>query len=122
MDKNKGRTKDVIIEVLPRTVTTDPFGGSMTLEYDRLLVWADAGLKIPFETIEGVIKVVASDFNSRYIIAIDPRYETDYVKREVEAVAQIYDTRTGWKQTGVSEWNPRWFDAGSGIYLRNGKR
>ncbi|MCG3207288.1 MAG: hypothetical protein FOGNACKC_00888 [Anaerolineae bacterium] len=91
-----GREKDVII--------VDIFGDADSVEYSpftglrqwvprqiappyKLLVWADPGLRDAFSRIKGVVEVDTGNLPQRYLIMVDPRYNLDWVKREIEGVA-----------------------------------
>jgi hypothetical protein len=85
-----GLEKEVIIKVLPKQYAETNifgFGETRELDYERLDVWADKGLKTNFSAIRGVLRV--DDIGvSRYLIHIDPRYNLKWVIAEVEAVAK----------------------------------
>lgn len=91
-----GREKDVII--------VDVFDDADPVEYNpftglrqrvtrqiapphKLLVCADPGLRDALSRIKGVVEVDTGNLPQRYLIMIDPRYNLDWVKREIEAVA-----------------------------------
>lgn len=87
-----GRVKDVIVRVLSRN-HDGPYGETVELDYDRLSVWADPELGPLMSQIEGVMLVAATDqVGNHYIVAIDPRYDTQYIMSEVQAVAEIHAT------------------------------
>lgn len=87
-----GKKVEVIIKVLPRVVEGASMFGSytQTREYDVLEVWAESGYKQRFLKIAGVFEVREGEPEPRYYIFIDPRYETNFVVKEVEAVINIY--------------------------------
>jgi hypothetical protein len=80
-----GRKQDVIVKLLPRSVTTS--FGTNEFDFDRLLVWADAQLNKAFATIDGVAQVANAELPTRYVLIIDPRYDITFVMAEVERVA-----------------------------------
>lgn len=89
-----GLEKPVLINVLPRTYETDggPFGDSVTrtVEFDRLIVWADRGYTDVFKNVPGVMSVTPDkSVGVRYIIYVDPRYNLKWVMAEIEAAAKI---------------------------------
>ena len=79
-----GLEKEVIIRVLPRAEQKAPSifsaGGATEYDFDRLDVWANAGLQKNFERIPGV--------EVNYIIYVDPRYNLKWVVGEIEAIAK----------------------------------
>lgn len=90
-----GRRKNVLVTRLSRVQEMPPgtFNPEKTinvLEYDRLHVWADKALDFRFKAIEGVMDVAADGY--QYVIGIDPRYDTDYVEREVIAAAELSES------------------------------
>ena len=95
-----GRRRDVLITVLPRKDTSTNFmTGDVehTYEFDRLRVWADAGLVQAFSKVEGVMQAVvpAPSVPVQYVLLVDPRYDTEWVIQEVEAVAKTYNPIIG---------------------------
>ena len=80
-----GRKQDVLVTLLPRSVTTH--FGTNEFDFDRLLVWADARLNSLFAAIEGVAQVTTAELPTRYVLIIDPRYDVEFIMREVERVA-----------------------------------
>ena len=85
-----GRKKEVIIRVLPRTSQTYGMIGSTetTLEYDRLDIWADAGHLDNIKKTTGVMDARIGGVSVNYFVFVDPRYDTQWVIREIEAVVQ----------------------------------
>jgi hypothetical protein len=87
---DNGMERRVKIEKLAREhVEEGPFGDiRRTIEFDRLIVWAEPGLKDIFTRIKGVLLVSPdSSVGARYVVSIDPRYNTEWVMGEIEAVA-----------------------------------
>lgn len=102
-----GRKKDVIITILSRSFY-EPMGGEIELEYDRISMWADAGLSETLSKVEGVLVVsVSNQMPTHYGIAIDPRYDTAHVARELEAAAVLpkEDVQT-FKRVGLVNQTP----------------
>ena len=90
-----GRKSDILITILPRKDTTANFmmgETEHTYEFDRLRVWADAGLQTAFARVEGIMQVVvpAPSVPVQYVLLVDPRYDTEWVIKEVEAVAKTF--------------------------------
>lgn len=88
-----GKMVEVLIKLLPRVEQKAPdrFDAVLGVNtpdrgYDILLVWADNGLQGFFEQIPGVFEVNVNG-GRRYLIDVDPRYDTEWVMAEVEAVA-----------------------------------
>lgn len=107
VDFGSGRKRSVIITVLPRTFY-DPMQGDTELEYDRISMWADAGLADILSKVEGVLMVsVHNQIATHYSIAVDPRYDTAHVTRELEAAAVLpkEDFQT-FKQIGLTNQTP----------------
>lgn len=87
-----GKKKEVIIKVLPRTQTsTGMFGTSeYTIEYDRLDIWADKGHLDTLKNTQGVMDSGVQGGNPiHYYVFVDPRYDTNWVVKEIEANLQI---------------------------------
>lgn len=78
---DNGKIKDVIITLQEREL----YGR------DYLEVFADRGLFFAFQKIDGVLDVRVKN-SVQYIIDIDPRYDTDFIIKEVEAIAKIGHT------------------------------
>lgn len=76
---DKGRKQDVLFEDF---TYTDPRTG-VQMTGDSFYMWADAGLKDLIEGVEGVQNAYAE--KSKYHIYIDPRYDREFLKREIEA-------------------------------------
>ena len=70
MDKKTGRIKDVVIE---------------QTEEHTLIVWADRDLIDQFKKIEGLVYVNATI--TKYYMEFDHRYDIEFIKREIEAIA-----------------------------------
>jgi hypothetical protein len=94
----EGMNTEVIVTRLPRTYTraaSSPFGffnsserEEVTLEYERLAVWASKGMDKLFKKIPGVMQAQADDTGFKIVICIDPRFDPEWVTAEVIAVAK----------------------------------
>ena len=85
-----GKKQELIITVLPRTsVGMSMFGASeTTYEYDRICVWVEKGYLAKFKKIKGVFNVIEDSPEPRYFIYVDPRFDTQWVVREIEGVVK----------------------------------
>ena len=52
-------------------------------------VWADKDMKEIMESIQGVSNVFSDMETCEYHVYIDPRYDIEWIKREVEAQIKI---------------------------------
>jgi hypothetical protein len=86
MNKPDGKLRDVIVE---DNEFRDPQTGISKLS--GLRVWADAGNRELIRNIPGVS--FASEANTLYTIELDPRYDREFVKREIEAVLLCKDDK-----------------------------
>lgn len=78
-----GRMKDVIVEDV---FETDERTGVRSVSANKVTVWADVGLTDVLKGAEGVINVYNFDHSkTEYTVYIDPRYDRNYVKAELEA-------------------------------------
>lgn len=104
-----GRKKECIIEKMPRTIKPEgqfPFGTveEIALDYDRLKVWADRGMSGVFSMIPGVFMVnTMNEQLPQYTVFVDPRYDTDWVIKEIEAKVQIGVPKTELSITPVPQ-------------------
>lgn len=77
---NDGKKLDVLIE--------DIFETNSRTGIERLsqyvTVYADPGSKETMLRVEGIMTVTQFD-QTEYMVKIDPRYDRDYVKKEIEA-------------------------------------
>lgn len=108
---NGGMERKVIIRVLPRTIEHEgPFGfSSQELEFDRLIVWADDGLKDAFKDVPGIMLVSQDkDAKVRYIISVDPRYNLQWVMAEIEAAAQLHESKPDPAPIPDDMYSPAW--------------
>ncbi len=87
----KGRICDVLFE---NVYLSNPFimvfgddnQEKRKIDITSIYVWADKGLQKLIENIDGVLKASPSEFNERYLVRFDPRYDREIVKKEIEAV------------------------------------
>jgi hypothetical protein len=88
-----GKKQDFIITVLPRYsyAQPSPFGGGeeTVYNYDRLQVYAEHGYKELFKKIDGVFECREDDPTPMYIVFCDPRYDVQWIIKEIEAVIKI---------------------------------
>jgi len=86
-----GKNKEIIITLYPRKLqSSGMFGTSeVLLDYDRLDVWADAGHLENLKKVPGVMSVSQGSVSVNYGVYVDPRYDTQWVMKEIEAVVQI---------------------------------
>jgi hypothetical protein len=84
MNKNNGRKHNYLIEDVKYMDNTS----GIELKSDRVLsVWADEGFNKSFEGIEGITSVYSGQpEKTHYNIYVDPRYEIEFIKSEIEAV------------------------------------
>jgi hypothetical protein len=83
MDKD-GKMTDVIIE---ESIGSDPRTGMPI--FFGLSVWADAGMKNIIENIPGVYIVLEFGDGTHYDVSLDPRYNREFLKAEIEARLKI---------------------------------
>jgi hypothetical protein len=86
-----GRNKEIIIKLYPRTLASSGMFGTteVTLEYDRLDIWCDAGHLENLKKVPGVMVANQGSVPVNYGVYIDPRYDTQWVMKEIEAIVQI---------------------------------
>jgi len=75
-----GKNVDVIIE--DRKNTDQRTGVEYTSNW--INVYADADMKDTILKVEGVVSVTKME-ETEYMVKLDPRYDREYVKREIEA-------------------------------------
>jgi hypothetical protein len=94
---NGGLERKVIVTLAPREVDVEgPFGfnTTKTIEFDRLIVWADDGMLDTFKAISGVMYIDQDKTAKvRYVVSVDPRYSTKWVIAEIEAAAQLHEPK-----------------------------
>ena len=78
MDEH-GRMTDVIVE---ESFYTDPRTG--VEKFLELTVWADRGYENIIKAVPGVAHAYTMN-GVRYSVTVDPRYDRDFVGREIEA-------------------------------------
>ena len=78
-----GRLTDVLIEESYIT------GDTGIRKFHELIVWADPDMKDVIKSVEGVgfVHTILEEF--KYYVRLDPRYDRDYVAREIEAQIKI---------------------------------
>ena len=81
---DNGRLTDVLIE---DQFTTDPATGIK--EWYALEVWADAGNSDVIQSVPGVANVFSNLTPTQYKVYLDPRYDREWVKAEIEAAIKI---------------------------------
>lgn len=78
-----GRKQDILIE---NKIYTDNRTGIETVSDRSFVVWADAGLNDVIKSVDGVTVVYSNQpYATKYDIFTDPRYDIEFIKREVEA-------------------------------------
>lgn len=85
---SNGRLTDVVIKDVYHT---DIRTGIRHLA-DSVIVYADAGMKEIIANVEGVVAADKGYSNSdvEYIVYLDPRYDREWVKAEIEAAIKIH--------------------------------
>lgn len=83
MDDN-GRLTDVLIE---DEYITDPATGIRS--WFEFHVWADAGMKEIILSVPGVLTAYDHLYPNRYEVFVDPRYDREWVRAEIEARIKI---------------------------------
>jgi hypothetical protein len=83
MDKN-GKMVDVLIE---ESIGSDPRTGMPI--FFGFSVWADAGMKDIIKNIPGVYIVLEFNGGTHYDVSLDPRYNREFLKAEIEAQIKI---------------------------------
>jgi len=81
-----GRKADVIIE--DRVYFNQRTG--LAERVSSVDVWADSGMRCIIEAVEGVSSVF-DDGAPRHVVYVDPRYDLEFVKREIEAAILCSD-------------------------------
>ena len=79
-----GRRLDVLIK---DRFDTDIRTGVELLS-DYVTVHADAGKKELIQSVDGVVDVMRMH-ETEYMVKIDPRYDREYVKRDIEAAILV---------------------------------
>ena len=75
----EGKLTDVLIE---EQYLKDDTG---LATFYQFYVWADAGMKNVILAVPGVLTAYDFPFPPRYEVCIDPRYDREFVKAEIEA-------------------------------------
>lgn len=92
-----GKQKRCIIKLKPRyEEITTMFGlpERVEIEYDRLQVWCDVGYLKALRAVKGVMQVSQIENLPLYMVLVDPRYDTQWVVREVEAAIETNEPNT----------------------------
>lgn len=80
MDEKTGKMQDVLIE---DNYTKDETGlSTLSRSVD---VWADAGMIEVIKKVEGVTNVFKDLCETKYNVYLDPRYNHNFLKKEIEA-------------------------------------
>lgn len=58
-------------------------------DYERIVVWANKGFAGHFAKIPGVLTARIYETDNKYLICIDPRYNLQWIMREIEATIKI---------------------------------
>ena len=74
--------KNVVVIIEDRKNTDQRTGVEYTSNW--INVYADAGMKEIILKVEGVVSVTKME-DTEYMVKLDPRYDREYVKREIEA-------------------------------------
>lgn len=77
---NNGKKFDVLVS---DRFNTDPRTGVETIS-NYITVYADAGLKEVILKVEGVVSITNMEA-TEYMVKLDPRFDRNYVKSEIEA-------------------------------------
>lgn len=78
-----GKKKDILIE---DKKFTDNRTGVESVSDRTFVVWADAGMKDVISAVDGVVAVYSGQpYETKYDVFVDPRYDFEFIKREVEA-------------------------------------
>lgn len=78
-----GKKKDILIE---DKMVTDNRTGVESVSDRTFVVWADAGMEKVIREVSGVVAVYSGQpYETKYDVFIDPRYELEFIKREIEA-------------------------------------
>lgn len=85
-----GRLTDVIIE---DSIGTDPRTGVQF--FMSFTVWMDASAREAVQAIPGVHRVFNTLGGNRFEIFLDPRYDREYLRAEIEAQARIHAQEQG---------------------------
>jgi len=77
-----GKMKDFIIE---DKFIVDDNTGLKCLDENNIIVWADKGLIEILSKIKGITDVFNTGSDTKYSIYLDPRYDRNFIKKEIEA-------------------------------------
>lgn len=115
MDKH-GRKKDVIVNIIPRDPTNvgqwSPFGmirsGKAHDEVDALEIWADKDMGDIIASVPGILNCEVMPVGVKYRCLVDPRYDTAFIAREVEAQILIGKPVNKPKRTALEDYAYKW--------------
>ena len=77
-----GKLRDVIIN---DNKYIDPQTGMEIIDSTCLDVWADANKESVIEKVKGIAWVFKEPTKTHYRVYCDPRYDREFLKREIEA-------------------------------------
>ena len=87
---NKGRIRDVLFEDV--YVSFSSLFGIFIGEEEKtkvdktsIIVWTDKGMQSIILNTEGVLNVDIKEYSTKYWVKLDPRYDREIVKKEIEA-------------------------------------
>jgi 16S rRNA G966 N2-methylase RsmD len=83
MNKKTGKIMEVLIE---DNYFIDEKTGVEHIMKRIVNVWANAGMSNVIKEVPGVTNVFNNDCPTLYMVFLDPRYDRDFVKKEIEAV------------------------------------
>jgi len=80
----KGKNKQILFE---HGLQRNNFTGEIEQSPNSFFLWTDKGLENLIKSIEGVMFVrgCVDNLETRYSLLIDPRYDIEFVKAEIEA-------------------------------------
>ena len=81
MNPSNGKKTQILFEDMKNT---DPRTGVEAVSQRNFRVWADKGMQEVIAAVEGVKHVFVYQ-ETEYVVYIDPRYDFEFIKREVEA-------------------------------------
>lgn len=79
-----GKVKQVLFE---DAIVINNITGEREYSTNNVLVWTDAGMDEIIRKVKGVctVSLVYSNIENQYSVVIDPRYDIEFVKKEIEA-------------------------------------
>lgn len=84
----QGKTKQIIFE---KGYNRNNLTGELELSENSILIWTDPNLLDVIKSVPGVAyaECAIHGMNSYYAATIDPRYDVEFIKREIEAAIII---------------------------------